>query len=100
MIPKILFIGWGYTMLRMKPIQNANRACLYYEKSDAGYYQGTDGLHCEWGGKGADRLALFGDPDYEHFKTMIRQKAKSWRDSGVRVRPTMPLASSSNGPCA
>lgn len=58
-------------MLRMKPIQSANRAILYYEKSDAGYYKGTDGLHCEWGGKNADRLGLEGEPDYQHFKNLI-----------------------------
>jgi conjugative relaxase-like TrwC/TraI family protein len=58
-------------MLRMKPIQSANRACLYYEKSDAGYYQGTDGLHCEWGGKDAEKLGLKGEPDYEHFKNLM-----------------------------
>lgn len=58
-------------MLRMKPVESANRACLYYEKSDAGYYQGTDGLHCEWGGKAAERLGLNGEPDYEHFKNLM-----------------------------
>ncbi len=58
-------------MLRMKPIQSANRACLYYGKSDAGYYQGGGGLHCEWGGKGAPKLGLDGEPDYEHFKHLM-----------------------------
>jgi conjugative relaxase-like TrwC/TraI family protein len=58
-------------MLRMKPIQSANRACLYYEKSDAGYYRGTDALHCEWGGKDAEKLKLEGEPDYEHFKNLM-----------------------------
>jgi conjugative relaxase-like TrwC/TraI family protein len=58
-------------MLRMKPVRSATRACLYYEKSDAGYYQGGDGLHCEWGGKAAATLGLKGDPDYEHFKNLI-----------------------------
>jgi conjugative relaxase-like TrwC/TraI family protein len=58
-------------MLRMKPIQSANRAILYYEKSDGGYYQGTDGLHSEWIGKGAEKLGLTGEPEYEHFKNLI-----------------------------
>jgi conjugative relaxase-like TrwC/TraI family protein len=58
-------------MLRMKPVESVTRACLYYEKSDAGYYQGTDGLHCEWGGKGAPRLGLEGEPEYEHFKNLL-----------------------------
>ena len=58
-------------MLRMKPVQSANRACLYYEKSDAGYYRGEGGLHCEWGGKAAGKLGLEGPPDYEHFKNLV-----------------------------
>ena len=52
-------------MLRMKPPgkrergeRAAQRAELYYQKSDAGYYQGEGGLHCEWGGKDAARLGL------------------------------------------
>ncbi len=58
-------------MLRMKPIRSANRACLYYEKSDAGYYQGAGGMHCEWGGKGAQKLGLDGEPNYDHFKNLM-----------------------------
>lgn len=66
-------------MIRMKPVGNrergeraARRADLYYEKSDAGYYQGEHGQHCEWGGKAAEMLGLKGPPDYEHFKRLIR----------------------------
>jgi conjugative relaxase-like TrwC/TraI family protein len=58
-------------MLRMKPIQSANRAILYYEKTDGGYYRGTEGQHSEWLGKGAEKLGLKGEPDYEHFKNLI-----------------------------
>jgi conjugative relaxase-like TrwC/TraI family protein len=63
-------------MLRMKPVgkgeRGARRAELYYEKTDAGYYQGGSGLHAEWGGKDAARLGLEGPPDYEHFKRLVR----------------------------
>jgi conjugative relaxase-like TrwC/TraI family protein len=59
-------------MLRIKPLESVNRADLYYEKSDAGYYRGDGGLHCEWGGKGAGYLGLDGEPDYEQFKRLIR----------------------------
>src|SRR5690348_10035514 len=66
-------------MFRMKPVGNgergeraARRADLYYEKSDAGYYQGKDHLQPEWGGQLAERLGLEGPPDYEHFKRLIR----------------------------
>lgn len=64
-------------MLRMKPVgkgeRGARRAELYYEKTDAGYYAGKDGLHSEWIGDGADKLGLSGrKPDYEHFKRLIR----------------------------
>ena len=34
------------------------------------------------------------------FSTMVRQRAKNWRDIGVRVRPAMGLASSSSEPYA
>jgi conjugative relaxase-like TrwC/TraI family protein len=44
---------------------------MYYERSDAGYYRGEGGLHCEWGGRGATMLGLSGTPDYEHFKQLI-----------------------------
>ena len=58
-------------MLRMKPVGNAKRAELYYERSDAGYYRDGGGLHCEWGGKAATKMGLSGQPDYEHFKRLI-----------------------------
>lgn len=66
-------------MLRIKPPgkrergeRAAQRAELYYEKSDAGYYRGEGGLHCEWGGKDAPALGLEGEPEFEHFKRLLR----------------------------
>ena len=66
-------------MLRMKPPgkhergeRGAQRAELYFEKSDAGYYRGEGGLHCEWGGKIVPGLGLEGEPDFEHFKRLLR----------------------------
>ncbi|WP_422927471.1 MobF family relaxase [Singulisphaera sp. PoT] len=66
-------------MIRMKPVGNgvrgeraARRADLYYEKSDAGYYRGEGGSRSEWLGKGAEALGLAGEPEYEHFKRLIR----------------------------
>jgi conjugative relaxase-like TrwC/TraI family protein len=64
-------------MLRMKPVgkgeRGARRAELYYEKSDAGYYQAEGDLHSEWIGKAGDKLGLTGrTPDYDHFKRLLR----------------------------
>ena len=58
-------------MLRMTPLENAGQAESYYAKSDGGYYLDADGLHREWGGKGAALLGLSGPPDYEQVKRLI-----------------------------
>ncbi len=58
-------------MIRMKPIASVKQADRYYEKSDAGYYEGSD-LGTAWLGKGAERLHLTGTPVYEQFKRLIR----------------------------
>ena len=58
-------------MLRMKPVQSAKRAELYYAKSDGGYYVGDNDLHRSWGGKGAAMLGLDGPPAFEQFKNLL-----------------------------
>jgi conjugative relaxase-like TrwC/TraI family protein len=58
-------------MLRMKPVQSAERAELYYATSDAGYYADTDELQARWCGKGAAMLGLTGPPTFEQFKRLI-----------------------------
>ena len=50
----------------------AQRAEIYYQKSDAGYYRGEGGLHCEWGGDIALWLGLEGEPEFEHFQRLLR----------------------------
>lgn len=77
-------------MLRMKPVgkgeRGARRAELYYEKSDAGYYQAEAGLHSEWIGQAAGKLGLEGrKPDYEHFKRLIRGLAP-WSGEQLTAR--------------
>ena len=49
-------------MLRFTHIANASHAESYYSRSDGGYYLQDDGLHREWGGKGATLLGLSGPP--------------------------------------
>ncbi len=58
-------------MLRFTPIANARQAESYYAKSDGGYYLGSHELGCEWLGKGAAKLGLYGRPDYGQFKRLI-----------------------------
>jgi conjugative relaxase-like TrwC/TraI family protein len=55
----------------MKPIASVDRAVLYFGKSDGGYYLVGGDLHREWGGRGAERLRLSGEPRLEQFKRLL-----------------------------
>jgi conjugative relaxase-like TrwC/TraI family protein len=59
-------------MLNMTPIKDANRAAGYFGKSDSGYYlTNDDGLHREWGVRGAAALGLDGPPTQEQLRLLL-----------------------------
>lgn len=57
-------------MIRMHAISSADAAIAYFAKSDSGL--AAEELRREWGGKGPRLLGLSGEPDFGHFKNLVR----------------------------